>query len=194
MMGVALPRLDPRCGRKKSGQYVECDSGRAVRRPYEHQRNPPPAAPEAQESYVVSEAKARIDSRSTRGSGVRSLLHRDARARRRRDSHHNWHTNEVLSHARNNFEDTPSRCARWSLGRDVRKRSPRLLHGRRPGVGPDLEPPQQEKRLPFAETPRSSGRLRRILLIDDTPEIAELLTFALREPRLRRFRHAILHR
>jgi len=28
MMGVALPEPYPRCGRKKSGQYVECDSGR----------------------------------------------------------------------------------------------------------------------------------------------------------------------
>lgn len=31
------------------------------------------------------------------------------------------------------------------------------------------------------ESARSSVRLRRILLIDDTPEIAELLTFALRD-------------
>ena len=46
----------------------------------------------------------------------------------------------------------------------------------------DLEPCEGKKaRLPGAGPARSKVRLRRILLIDDTPEIAELLTFALRD-------------
>jgi hypothetical protein len=51
---------------------------------------PPPAAPEAQESYIVSEGKKRG---STRDLHAGDAILTD-----------NWHTNEVLNHARNNFE------------------------------------------------------------------------------------------
>ena len=46
----------------------------------------------------------------------------------------------------------------------------------------DLEPSRGRNRgCPAPDPARSSTRLRRILLIDDTPEIAELLTFSLRD-------------
>ena len=46
----------------------------------------------------------------------------------------------------------------------------------------DLEPSEGKSRGCLAPAPaRSSGQLPRVLLIDDTPDIAELLTFSLRD-------------
>jgi hypothetical protein len=65
----------------------------------------PPAAPEAQESYIVSEGKKRGSTRDVREEAAFDRYYTVMRV-------HggdailtdNWHTNEVLSHARNNFE------------------------------------------------------------------------------------------
>jgi hypothetical protein len=66
---------------------------------------PPPAAPEAQESYIVSEGKKRGSTREVRDEAAFDRYYTVLRV-------HggdailtdNWHTNEVLDHARNNFE------------------------------------------------------------------------------------------
>lgn len=64
-----------------------------------------PAAPEAQESYIVSEGKKRGSTRDVRPEAafdryytVRRVHGGDANLT------DNWHTNEVLDHARKNFE------------------------------------------------------------------------------------------
>src|SRR5262249_4253329 len=69
-----------------------------------------------------------------------------------------------------------------SVGRANRERRPRLLHGRRTrlGAGPPAGRGQEE--APAGHRLRQEVNApRRILLVDDTPEIAELLTFALRD-------------
>ena len=66
---------------------------------------PPPAAPEAQELYVVSEGKKRGSTREVRPEAAFdrycTVLRVHAGDAILTD---NWHTNEVLSHTRNNFE------------------------------------------------------------------------------------------
>ena len=65
----------------------------------------PPVAPEAQESYIVSEGKKRGSTREVRPEAAFDRYYTVLRV-------HpgdailtdNWHTNEVLNHARNNFE------------------------------------------------------------------------------------------
>jgi len=65
----------------------------------------PPAAPEAQESYIVSEGKKRGSTRDVRPEAAFDRYFTVVRV-------HggdavltdNWHTNEVLDHTRNNFE------------------------------------------------------------------------------------------
>ena len=66
---------------------------------------PPPAAPEAQESYVVSEGKKRGSTREVREEAAFDRYYTVMRVHAG-DAilTNNWHTNEVLSHARNNFE------------------------------------------------------------------------------------------
>src|SRR5258706_10806594 len=65
----------------------------------------PPAAIEAQESYVVSEGKKRGSTREVRDEAAYDRFYTVLRV------HpgdailtNNWHTNEVFDHARNNFE------------------------------------------------------------------------------------------
>jgi len=66
---------------------------------------PPAAAPAAQESYIVSEGKKRGSTREVRDDAAFDRFYTVLKV-------HggdailtdNWHTNEVLSHARNNFE------------------------------------------------------------------------------------------
>ncbi|MFZ3266764.1 MAG: hypothetical protein WA172_22360, partial [Terriglobales bacterium] len=65
----------------------------------------PPEAPEAQESYIVTEGKKRGSTRDVRPEAafdryytVLSVHGGDAILT------DNWHTNEVLDHTRNNFE------------------------------------------------------------------------------------------
>ena len=65
----------------------------------------PPAAPEAQESYIVSDGKKRGSTRDVRAEAAFDRYFTVLRV-------HggdailtdNWHTNEVLDHTRNNFE------------------------------------------------------------------------------------------
>jgi len=65
----------------------------------------PPAPPEAQESYIVTEGKKRGSSRDVRPEAAFDRYYTVLRV-------HggdailtdNWHSNEVLDHARNNFE------------------------------------------------------------------------------------------
>jgi hypothetical protein len=66
---------------------------------------PPPAAPEAQESYVVSEGKKRGSTREVRDEAAFDRYYTVLRVHAG-DAilTDNWHTNEVLDHARNNFE------------------------------------------------------------------------------------------
>ncbi|MSO84089.1 MAG: response regulator [Acidobacteria bacterium] len=81
------------------------------------------------------------------------------------------------------------------VGRADRERFTRLLHGRRTGLddGPGAvggqeaaparlptPPRKRERRGPRLRQEVTAAK-RRILLIDDTPQIAELLTFALRD-------------
>jgi hypothetical protein len=67
--------------------------------------NPSPAVPEAQESYIVTEGKKRGSTRDVRPEAaydrfytVRRVHAGDAILT------DNWHTNEVLEHARKSFE------------------------------------------------------------------------------------------
>jgi hypothetical protein len=67
--------------------------------------NTTPVVPDAQESYIVSEGKKRGATRDVRAEAVYNRYYTVLRV-------HggdailtdNWHTNEVLDHARNNFE------------------------------------------------------------------------------------------
>jgi Iap family predicted aminopeptidase len=66
---------------------------------------PPPGAPEAQESYIVTEGKKRGSTRDVRPEAAFDRYYKVVRV-------HggdamltdNWHTNEVLNHTRDNFE------------------------------------------------------------------------------------------
>jgi hypothetical protein len=66
---------------------------------------PPPAAPEAQESYIVSEGKKRGSTRDVRPEAAFdryfTVLRVHAGDAILTD---NWHTNEVRDHLRDNFE------------------------------------------------------------------------------------------
>ena len=58
----------------------------------------------------------------------------------------NWHTNEVFSHARNNFEGyTFAMRTLEAWGAHVPERPPRLLHGGRPRLG--FTPEEADKSL-----------------------------------------------
>jgi hypothetical protein len=65
----------------------------------------PPGAPEAQESYVVSEGKKRGSTREVRDAAAFDRYYTVLRVHAG-DAilTDNWHTNEVLSHARGSFE------------------------------------------------------------------------------------------
>ena len=65
----------------------------------------PPAAPVLQESYIVNEGKKRGSTRDVRADAVHDRFYTVLRVHAG-DAvlTDNWHTNEVLSHARRNFE------------------------------------------------------------------------------------------
>ena len=77
----------------------------------------PEVEPEGQESYIVTEGKKRGSTRDVRPEAAFDRYYTVLRV-------HggdailtdNWHTNEVLSHARNNFEGARSPCARLRPG------------------------------------------------------------------------------
>ena len=66
---------------------------------------PIPSAPNPQESYIVSEGKKRGSTREVRSDAAYDRYYTVVRVHAG-DAilTDNWHTNEVLSHARNNFE------------------------------------------------------------------------------------------
>jgi hypothetical protein len=65
----------------------------------------PPVTPGAQESYIVSEGKKRGSTRDVRPEAAHDRYYRVLRVHAG-DAilTDNWHTNEVLGHARKNFE------------------------------------------------------------------------------------------
>jgi hypothetical protein len=65
----------------------------------------PPAAAALQESYIVNEGKKRGSTRDVRAEAVHDRFYTVLRVHAG-DAilTDNWHTNEVLDHARNNFE------------------------------------------------------------------------------------------
>jgi hypothetical protein len=69
------------------------------------QANPPGAAPDTQESYIVSEGKKRGATRDVRPEAAFDRYFTVVRVHAG-DAilTDNWHTNEVLSHTRKNFE------------------------------------------------------------------------------------------
>ena len=66
---------------------------------------PPPAAPEAQETYIVSEGKKHGSTRDVRPEAAFDRFYTVLRVHAG-DAilTDNWHTNEVLEHIRSNFE------------------------------------------------------------------------------------------
>jgi hypothetical protein len=67
--------------------------------------NPQPAAAEVQESYVVSEGKKRGSTREVRPEAAYDKYYTVLKVHPGEAIlTDNWHTNEVLDHARNNFE------------------------------------------------------------------------------------------
>jgi hypothetical protein len=66
----------------------------------------PPVAAAPQESYIVSEGKKRGSTRDVRPEAVHDRYYTVVRVHGGDDAilTDNWHTNEVLTHARQNFE------------------------------------------------------------------------------------------
>jgi len=93
----------------------------------------PEVEPEGQESYIVTEGKKRGSTRDVRPEAAYDRYYTVLRVHAG-DAilTDNWHTNEVLDHARNNFEGvTFAMRTLEAWGANDRKRSPRLLHRRR---------------------------------------------------------------
>jgi hypothetical protein len=115
----------------------------------------PPAAPEAQELYIVSEGKKRGSTREVRPEAafdryctVLRVHAGDAILTT------NWHTNEVLEHARNNFEGYTFAIRTLEAWGAMIENDHRAYYtaGGRVWVL-DLEPSAgKKKRLPVAET------------------------------------------
>jgi hypothetical protein len=116
---------------------------------------PPPAAPEGQELYIVSEGKKRGSTREVRPEAafdryctVLRVHAGDAILT------NNWHTNEVLEHARNNFEGYTFAIRTLEAWGAMIENDHRAYYtaGGRVWVL-DLEPSEgKKKRLPVAET------------------------------------------
>jgi hypothetical protein len=115
----------------------------------------PPAVPEEQESYVVSEGKKSSATREVRPEAAFdrycTVLRVHAGDAILTD---NWHTNEVLSHARNNFEGytfAMRTLEAWGAMIENDHRAYYTAGGRVWVL--DLEPSAgKKKRLPVAET------------------------------------------
>ena len=99
--------LDQAADAKNLVNMASAAEAEASRRPYERERLllPSPAVPEGQESYIVTEGKKRGSTRDVRTEAAYDRFYTVLRV------HggdailtNNWHTNEVLDHARNNFE------------------------------------------------------------------------------------------
>jgi hypothetical protein len=116
---------------------------------------PLPAAPEGQESYVVSEGKKSGSTREVREAAAFDRYYTVLRVHAG-DAilTNNWHTNEVLEHARNNFEGytfAMRTLEAWGAMIESDHRAYYTAGGRVWVL--DLEPSAgKKKRLPFAET------------------------------------------
>src|ERR1700676_4359856 len=108
--GCAVARSpDPGCGCEKPGQHGVRGRSRGRGGDSMSANAPvPPAAPNAQESYIVTEGKKRGSTRDVRPEAAFDRYYTVLRV------HggdailtNNWHTNAVLDHARNNFEGVP---------------------------------------------------------------------------------------
>ena len=142
----------------------------------------PPAAPEAQESYIVSEGKKRGSTRDVRPEAAFNRYFTVLRV-------HggdvvltdNWHTNEVLAHTRNNFEGYTFAMRTLEAWGAMIENDHRAYYTAAGESGSWIWSPAKARSRACRAPGRARSSLRRILLIDDTPEIAELLTFALRD-------------
>src|SRR5260370_39162956 len=102
----ATRALAPGRGREKPGRYGSRGRGRDWGgNSMNANATPTPAVPEEQESYVVSEGKKSNATREVRPEAAFDRYYTVLRVHAG-DAilTDNWHTNEVLSHARNNFE------------------------------------------------------------------------------------------
>src|ERR1700737_905914 len=155
--GCAVARSpDPGCGCEKPGQHGVRGRSRGRGGDSMSANVPvPPAAPNTQESYIVTEGKKRGSTRDVRPEAAFDRYYTVLRV-------HggdailtdNWHTNEVLSHARNNFEGytfAMRTLEAWGAMIENDHRGYYTAGGRVWVL--DLEPSEgKKKRLPFAET------------------------------------------
>ena len=117
----------------------------------------PPAAAEVQDLYAVSEGKKHGATREVRPEAAFDKYYTVTRVHAG-DAilTNNWHTNEVLSHARNNFEGytfAMRTLEAWGAMIENDHRGYYTAGGRVWVL--DLEPSEsKKKRLPFAETPK----------------------------------------
>ena len=116
----------------------------------------PPGPPEAQESYIVSEGKKRGSTRDVRPEAAYDRYYTVVRVSAGGDAilTDNWHTNEVLSHARNNCEGytfAMRTLEAWGAMIQNDRRAYYTAGGRVWVL--DLEPSEgKKKRLPGTET------------------------------------------
>src|ERR1700694_1433412 len=155
--GCAVARSpDPGCGCEKPGQHGVRGRSRGRGGDSMSANVPvPPAAPNAQESYIVTEGKKRGSTRDVRPEAAFDRYYTVLRVHQG-DAilTDNWHTNEVLSHARNNFEGytfAMRTLEAWGAMIENDHRGYYTAGGRVWVL--DLEPSEgKKKRLPFAET------------------------------------------
>src|SRR6202047_2736493 len=148
--------LDPGCGCEKPGQHGVRGRSRGRGGDSMSANAPvPPAAPNAQESYIVTEGKKRGSTRDVRPEAAFDRYYTVLRVHQG-DAilTDNWHTNEVLSHARNNFEGytfAMRTLEAWGAMIENDRRGYYTAGGRVWVL--DLEPSAGKKaRLPSAET------------------------------------------
>src|ERR1700682_5313606 len=153
--GCAVARSpDPGCGCEKPGQHGVRGRSRGRGGASMSAKVPvPPAAPNAQESYIVTEGKKRGSTRDVRPEAAFDRYYTVLRVHAG-DAilTDNWHTNEVLSHARNNFEGytfAMRTLEAWGAMIENDHRGYYTAGGRVWVL--DLEPSEgKKKRLPFA--------------------------------------------
>src|ERR1700730_782986 len=155
--GCAVARSpDPGCGCEKPGQHGVRGRSRGRGGDSMSSNVPvPPAALNAQESYIVTEGKKRGSTRDVRPEAAFDRYYTVLRVHAG-DAilTDNWDTNEVLSHARNNFEGytfAMRTLEAWGAMIENDHRGYYTAGGRVWVL--DLEPSEgKKKRLPFAET------------------------------------------
>src|ERR1700737_166071 len=155
--GCAVARSpDPGCGCEKPGQHGVRGRSRGRGGDSMSANVPvPPAAPNAQESYIVTEGKKRGSTRDVRPEAAFDRYYTVVRVHQG-DAilTDNWHTNEVLEHTRKNFEGfrfAMRTLEAWGAMIENDHRAYYTAGGRVWVL--DLEPSAtKKKRLPVAET------------------------------------------